>query len=225
MPVTRSRRILTMTNGDGNPAQILVDPSLLLQSSALEWLEQLPGIFVASASFRDMLADGRIGPESPLAPSSEPDAVRSNRERALAVMDGQVSLFSVEGARLSEADASVARSVLSNDDLENAVYADEWAYLQSHSVMFSAARHALDAFRRGGAAVAEYGKRVRDEVLGVVIPQDHFNQYPVRELVVRGAIKWVVVGGTGALGQTLGGMLGGIAGTGITGPVVRAFDP
>jgi hypothetical protein len=53
------------------------------------------------------------------------------------------------------------------------LYADEWAFLQTHSVMLSKLRRPLDAFRDAGAVIVEFGRKTGAKLLEQVIPKEH----------------------------------------------------
>jgi hypothetical protein len=79
------------------------------------------------------------------------------------------------------------------------------------------------AFRDCGAAVVQFGRKLRDQMIDAVIPTGNAPPALTPSLVGKAGAKWIVVGGTTADGTLLGpaGALLGLAAV----PVVRAFDP
>jgi hypothetical protein len=69
----------------------------------------------------------------------------------------------------------------------------------------------------------EYGRRVLEEALDVVIPERHKGRYSHQQLVRRGIVKWVVLGGVAGATSVMWppGAPAGLLAT----PIVRAFDP
>ncbi|MGH9091057.1 MAG: hypothetical protein ACRDZR_06725 [Acidimicrobiales bacterium] len=212
-----------MADEGSAPERVLIDPSLLLQARTLDWMEASPDLFVASSAFKSQLAEGQIGPGSRLLPPEEPYTAEINRDRVLALLE-EVATFSHFEVELDETHSAITQSLLALGDPSGIVYADEWVFLSAHSVMFSAVRQPLDALRHAGAVVVEYGRRVLDEALTVVIPTSHRDRYAPTELFARGAMKWLVLGGATGTAGAVGGVLGAL--TPLAGvPLVRGFDP
>jgi len=204
--------------------RVLVDPSLLLNEAVLAEFESVPNLIAASAEFRRQLSENQIGPSSPLLPPGQPYAAEVNRDRVLRFLDlDNMSLFSYERANLSDAESAVTRALQDERELAAAVYADEWAFLQSQSIMFAAVHQPIDAFRRAGSAVIEYGRRFLEEAIDVVVPEKSQGSYSHHRLILGGVVKWVVVGGAmAATGVFL--PPAAVAGA-LAVPVVRALDP
>jgi hypothetical protein len=213
--------------GDDGDERILIDPSILLDESALEWLAPAGRLVAVSAFFRERLADRPIEAGSPLLPPHRREISEAHREHLLALLDGgDVQIFSLDEADLrTPRQQAIAERLRGSGEMADLIDADQWAYLQSHSVMYSLVRRPLDAFERAGAVINRFGRRVLDEALHRVIREKHFDQYRPHELFARGAIKWLIIGGGGATAGYIGGWPGAIAATGIADIVVRAVDP
>jgi hypothetical protein len=154
--------------------QVILDPSVLFRPQALDVFEDSPELFVVSQSFLYDLQDDAFAPTIALLSAgrkyaNDPDRERQC-ERVLAFCQ-QATTFSYEEGGPSGLDAEVTTQLLTSRATMARVWADEWVFLQTHSIMFSAARRPLDAFRRAGAAIVEYSRRVLDEVVDVVIPR------------------------------------------------------
>jgi len=201
----------------------MIDPSLLLKEGTLDWIEEGPELFVVSATFKALFAERQVSPGSRLLPPGEPYATERDRDRVLALLN-RVDAFSYSDENLDDAGGSVTSSLLASGDPADAVYADEWVFLASHSVMFSAVRHPLNALRRAGVVVVEYGRRVLETAVNMVVPKEHQDRYNASALFARGAIKWLVVGGVAFAGGAVGGGAGGLIA--LPAPLlVSAVDP
>jgi hypothetical protein len=220
-----SHRLGTLTSSSHTEERVLVDPSILLQAAALDALSEAADLLVASVTFAQALEERTVQRGSPLLPPGQERITDGDRERALGFLGSGVDLVSYRDADLDPALREIRDRLLESGDLADLVDADQWAYLASHSVMFSRVRRPLDAFRSAGAVLVEYGRRVLDEALGLVIPKDHFERYDPHELYARGVVKWLIVGGGGAAAGFFGGPAGAVAGSGIPGVLVRAADP
>ena len=208
---------------------LMVDPSFLLSEEGTQWLldelgAALEGIIV-SATFLTGLQESV--PAEAMRRLVAPEDVPSFEQRAalLREMLTGVQAFSYESADLDQPDRDVLSALLELGGLEGAILADEWAFLQSHSWAISKLHRPLDAFRDAGAAVVEYGRRLRDEMINVVVPSGAAPGVLTSRVIAKASAKWLIVGGASAGGALLGPLAAGIAGTGIAVPVVRAFDP
>ena len=100
-----------------------------------------------------------------------------------------------------------------------AMYADEWAFLQSQSTLLSKVRRPLEAFRDAGAAIIEFGRKTGVQLIQQVIPKDHLPEALTARILATAAAKWIILGGA----TVGGGTLGGVAGTAIAGPPGAAW--
>lgn len=200
--------------------RIMVDPSFLLSQEGFSWLQEDPAIansLVISQALSDWIAGEAhdFDPSRLLAP--EDVEVFQQLRPQMVDLTQNLASFSHRDVKLSPS-AEEIREILVGQDQEipgSLIWADEWAFLQAHSLLFSKLRHPLEAFRDAGAYILEVGRRHAHEMLERVIPKEHLPDEITSELWARGVIKWVVVGGAG-IG---GGTLGGIAGVAIGGPV------
>jgi hypothetical protein len=133
--------------------------------------------------------------------------------------------FDSQGVELAREDEEVLLRLREPGDVVAEVLADEWAFPQSHSWALSKIHLPLDRFRDTGAAVLEYGRNLREEMISVVIPQKGAPPAVTRALLAKASAKWLIVGGAGAGGALLGSIGAGILGSGVAVPIVRAFDP
>ena len=216
-----------MSTTTGAPLErFMLDPSVLLQERALDLFEKdlvtHPESFVVSSSFASLLDTAK--PESlfshfapgvaGVVPSSKVTARLSN-----VIRRSGIGLFSHEGVELSNYNAPVLSNILdSKDEPARYVYADEFAYLQSHSGLLSAIRHPIEIVRGAGAAILEYGQRALNEVLRVVMTEQQIARHSVERAIAIGAVKWLVLGAgifvAGAFGWAIGTFLGGPLGAG-----------
>jgi hypothetical protein len=207
---------------------LMLDPSFVLSREGADWLQEdyeaLPGIVVPQA-FMVWLREG--GPAEDMLAFVAPDDLDGFEERRARVwrLFSAVHVFSFEEAQLDGSEQEVLLALRERGDLASLVFADEWAFLQSHSWAISKLHVSLDAFREAGAAVVEYGRRLREEMVAVVIPQKGAPPALTRRVLAMAAAKWLVLGGAGAGGAMLGAIGGFVIGSGATIPVVRAFDP
>jgi hypothetical protein len=208
---------------------VMLDPSFILSAEGTAWIEEegahaSRGVIVP-ATFMAWLSSG--APVEELLILVAPEDVEGLEERRalLAQLLRVTPTFSFEQGDLEIQDQEVMLTLLETGGPIAATFADEWAFLQSHSWMVSKLHLPLDAFRDAGAAVLEYGRRLRDEMVSVVIRQSAAPPALTGTLLARAAAKWVVVGGAGAGGALLGPVGAGILGSGVAVPVVRAFDP
>jgi hypothetical protein len=198
----------------------------LLEEAALEWIIPAADLFVASSEFRTQVDQRLLAPGSPLFPSTQGELTEQHRRNLLDLLDGPIGRFSYFDVDIADpAQREVTQILRNSDDLADRVDADQLVFLWSQSIMYSLVRRPLDAFKRAGANVTEYGRNVIEQALQLVIPQDHLARYSPQELVVRGAVKWLVVGGGGAAATALAGLPAIIVGTGLPTLLVRAFDP
>jgi hypothetical protein len=196
---------------------LMVDPSLLLSGEGLAWLREEPlarrGVIVP-ATFRRWLVDEV---DLDLTRIVAPDDAEQLTERhdLLRELLGDFPDFSHRERRLQRGAEDVRRALLSGSDPNRELWADEWVFLQSHSVLVAKLRSALDAFRDAGGAILEVGRREGMELIRNVIRPEHIPPALTPQLIARATAKWVVVGGAGIGGGTLGGLLG----TSVGGPV------
>ena len=207
-----------------DPERVLVDPSLLLDPSSLDWLVEVADMVVVSSRFRQLVVDDSIAADSPLLPPSSTGMDANTRNRLIDFMQ-RTWTFSLTSVEPTRRQADVVQSLLQSGSLSDSVDVEQFMYLQSHSIMYSLTRRPLDAFKRGQAVVQEYGSNVLDLALDRVIPSTHRARYSPRQLFVRGGIKWLIVGGGGAAAGAFGSLPGVIAGSGVADILVRAADP
>lgn len=203
---------------------LMLDPSTLLSEEGPELIAANleMGVEVLISRHFGAWLEGAfdLDPRELLAPE-DAELVGQRLER-LREMDALARLrrFGSVDARLNRPSATVLDGLIDGDSVANLIWADEWAYLQSNSLLGSKARHPLDAFRDAGAAIVEFGKRAGLNLIADVIPRDHIPASIDRGLIGRAALKWIVVGGVaagggtlaGIAGATLGGPIGGLAG-------------
>jgi hypothetical protein len=216
-----------MPESESQDDRILLDPSIILREDAFPWIAESPQLFVVSSAFRGQLAEGQILPGSQLLPPGANSVTNEHVDRILTLLDqGGIQLFSYYDADLPTDRSRVVAEILRDSgDPADMVDAEQWVYLQTQSVAFALRRRMLDAFKRAGAVVEEFGRNVLDEAIARVIPAKHLDRYSPQELVTRGLIKWVIVGGFGAAAGFFGNIPGAIAGTGLADVLVRAVDP
>lgn len=196
----------------------MVDPSLLFAEEASDWLVRNPldrSRIVVPATLvewaRTDLSLGEFGLIAPEDTESDP-AVRE------LILDSRAFSYREVEEDLPPVHNEVLFNLLRAGDVPPFVgrlRADEWAFLQSHSILLSKLRNPLDTFRDAGSAIVEFGRNVGWKIVRKVIPPDQIPPVLSSELVARAAVKWIIVGGT-AIG---GGTLGGMAGTAVAGPV------
>jgi hypothetical protein len=207
---------------------MMIDPSFVFSRDGMLWQEQF-GVgrtdIVFSEWFDALLGeDTREATEAlqRLVAPEDLDAYPDPRGRVRELVS-ENRLFKYDLARLQPPDDAVRRALLEIDGWVGKILADEWTYLQSNSLMVSKRRFPLDAFRDAGAVIVEFGRRLRDEMLHVVIPKPATRERDhTAEQAVRAAAKWIIVGGASVAGGRLGppgALLGSVAV-----PVVRAFD-
>src|SRR5579864_3234842 len=149
----------------------MLDPSLLLSEEGLTWLETADfdrSTIVVSAAFQRLLTTDGERVALPFVPREELGPFPNRRQRLISRLEG-VSGFSYDEVDLPSQLADVSVALRASQQPAGLVLADEWAFLQSQSWMAAKIRTALDAFRDAGAAVIEYGRRARDEMIGAVI--------------------------------------------------------
>jgi hypothetical protein len=206
----------------------MLDPSFLFSEDGVTWLEQerpeLESIVVSAA-----LA-GWLSPLEPEPPTfidrNDWDDYADRRDRLVnALRDAPRFAYSDVESTLDPASREVLNALRTLDlpDVHADILADEWAFLQSHSWMIAKLQGPIDAFRDCGAAVVQFGRKLRDQMIEVVIPEGLAPPALTLPLVGKAGAKWIVVGGATAGGTLLGpaGALLGLAAV----PVVRAFDP
>ena len=198
--------------------RILVDPSFLLSREGFNWFsanpETLEGI-VISETLRDWLVKGRydVDPSALIAPEDE-GFFREMRPQMARLLDA-VATFSHQEADLSGPAEQVRHALLQDSELPgalNRIYADEWAYLQSHSWLISKLRHPIRAFRDAGAAIVEIGRKAGKKLLEQVIPAEHLQDPITGKILLKAGAKWTAAAGAGLAGGALGAFLGGLLG-------------
>jgi hypothetical protein len=211
------------------PDLLMLDPSFLFSEDGVTWLREEPRVrteeIVISSALMGWLRSGdRVEDLMAFVAPEDLDGI-DERRAALAELLEVSQTFSWEGVDLEGPDEEVLLALREGGDLAAAALADEWAFLQSHSWALSKLHLPLDAFRDAGAAVLEYGRRLREELVNVVIPQKEAPPALTRRLLAKASAKWLIVGGAGAGGALLGPVGAGIVGSGVAVPIVRAFDP
>ena len=224
LPVRSSTRV-TQAPPD---QQLMLDPSFLFSEDGVVWLEQerpeLGGI-VVSATFARWLSP--LEPEPPtFIDRDDWDDYADRRDRLFnALHDAPRFAYGDVETALDSPSREVLEALLTLDlpRVHAEILADEWAFLQSHSWMIAKLQGPIDAFRDCGAAVVQYGRKVRDQMIEVVIPKGDAPPALTWSLAGKAGAKWIVVGGATVGGTTLGpaGAVLGLA----TVPAVRAFDP
>ena len=128
-------------------------------------------------------------------PREEWGSYPSKRERLLGLLDG-MDVFSHREVDLPNQIARVTQTIDQLPLPAASVFADEWVYLHSHSWMATRLRTPLDVFRDAGAAVVEYGRRVRDQFIEAVVPTGHIPAVITAPyFATRIVPKWLVIGG------------------------------
>jgi hypothetical protein len=201
--------------------RLMLDPSILFWDRAIDWLEGHAAErteLVVSSTFYGYLTGGfQPNVFAQYVPPEERDAL-SNRWGRVAPLIANLQRFSFDSVRLpSELLNDVSGALVAGNSPQ---FADEWAYLHSQSIMVARLRNPLDAFRSAGAAIVEYGSKLRDQAIQLVVPSGNVT---ARQFITQVVPKWIVVGGATAGGSMLGpgGALMGLGSV----PVVRAFDP
>src|SRR4051794_36420013 len=154
----------------------MLDPSFLFSEDGVAWLEQEQPqreSIVVSAGFAGWL--------SPLEPEPPPfidrddwDDYEDRRDKVFKALRKapRVAYGNVEGT-LDPPSREVLNALLTLDlsEVHAEILADEWAFLQSHSWMIAKLQGPIDAFRDSGAAVVQFGRKLRDQMIEVVIPK------------------------------------------------------
>ena len=189
----------------------MVDPSTLLAPDGIEWvaLNRDLGVEVVISNWFGEWLDGRFEVES--VEFVAPEDRDGLWERVGSLRDGvaaDLRRFDHHEAQLEDAAYEVQMNLINSGRRSAAIWADEWAYLQSNSWLTSKLRLPVEAFRDAGAAVLEFGKRTGINLIAEVIPRDEIPASINAETVGQAAVKWIVVGGATIGGGTLGGLLG-----------------
>ena len=227
---------------------VMVDPSLLFAQDGIEWLAEDPtarrSIVVSASALNWMRDEAEAARPASLLAEEDFQAFSDRREQVLRLVD-QVPAFSYRDAEagLSSEHNVVMFNLLSNERLPEVVrniYADEWAFLQSQSILLSKLRKPLEAFRDGGSAIVEFGRETGYWLLRRVIPAEHIPPVLSPQFLAKATAKWIVLGGAMIGGGTLGGLVGTavggplgwatgkVVGTGagaVTGAALLAIDP
>jgi len=210
------------------PDLLLLDPSFLFSEEGIAWLREghgREGEIIVSASLDHWLRSGGATEEVfPLVSPYDHGGIEERRAGLFQLLRAS-PVFDSERVDLPREDEEVLLALREPGGLAAEVLADEWAFLQSHSWALSKIHYPLDKFRDAGAAVLEYGRRLREEMVDVVIPGKAAPPAVTRALLAKAAAKWLIVGGAGAGGALLGPIGASIVGSGVAVPVVRAFDP
>lgn len=197
--------------------RLIVDPSLLLSDDGLSWLEQdgsARAAIIIPATFAEWLAGTVEIDRSVLFSPEDIEFYAERRARLDSVLGGVPSFSHREVALRPRAVEAVRRTLFDVGDPVAILHADEWAFLQSHSVMLSKLRRPLRAFRDAGSAIVEFGRKTGTGLLEQVIPKQSLPETVTAKVVGTAVAKWVVVGGAAAGGGTLAG----VAGTALGGP-------
>jgi hypothetical protein len=207
---------------------LFLDPSFLFSAEGIGWLQEdsrvRQEIVVSSAFVRWLYSGQSIDDVLALVSAEDLDEIEMRRA-ALSQLLRSSPTFDSHAAELSPEDEEVLLFLREPGGLVAEILADEWAFLQSHSWALSKLHFPLDRFRDAGAAVLEYGRKLREEMIGVVIPERGAPPAVTRTLLIKAAAKWLIVGGAGAGSSLLGPIGAGLIGSGVAVPVVRAFDP
>ena len=211
---------------------LMVDPSILISERGIDWLEgdsQRRSEIVISAAFYNAL----FNPSASLflrRRIESPDG-RFTLQRLRTSLEG-VQRFEAETVELPDPIQQIAQTLLSLRGYDNRIFADEWTYLHSQSWMIAHTERALKAFQRAGAGVLQFGRRLRDEFINVVVPQQAMPRIISHQFLTIVGAKWLIVAGAAAAGgalavvgggSALAGAFGGVAGLPAV-PIVRAFD-
>jgi hypothetical protein len=191
----------------------MVDPSTLLAPDGMEWValnRELGVEIVISGWFGEWL-DGRFDVEPyELVAAEDRDGLLERVERLRAEgVAAELRRFDHHEVRLDAEAMEVQERLIDFGHPAAPIWADEWAYLQSHSWLTSKLRLVLDSFEEAGAVVLEFSKEVGMRMITEVIPAEHVPPSLTPELVGRAAVKWIVVGGATIGGGTVGALLGG----------------
>jgi hypothetical protein len=129
---------------------VMIDPSLALSTDGIEWIRDaaLTGSLIISSAFARSVADGQFdilrGFNSTLS-----EATLDNAASVL----GSLPTFTYSQADgLTERATGIVRSLLESGELGE-IYADEWAYLATHSWLLDRLGDSGRAFTRAGAVV------------------------------------------------------------------------
>jgi hypothetical protein len=210
------------------PELLMLDPSFVLSREGAEWLEgdpeALSGVVVPHAFMAWMQEGAPVEDMLAFVAPEDRDGIEERRAGIWRRFQA-ARVFSFEEAQLGDPEQEVLLALRERGDLASLIAADEWAYLQTHSWGLSKLHLPLDAFREAGAAVAEYGRRLREEMVATVIPSRGGPPEITRRVLGKTAAKWLILGGAGAGGAALGAIGGMAIGSGAAIPAVRAFDP
>jgi hypothetical protein len=215
-----TRRLEIVVNS--GPQQLLIDPSILFSERAVALLQEdasaRENVVVSEALWQAIMKPG--ADFSALVSPDDLRAYPGRRQEALVRLVEGLARFSYASEKLAPESDQVRARLLDLGGLAGPVFADEWAFLQSHSWMVAHLRHPLDAFRDAGAAVVEFGQRLRDTMIRTVAPAAQMPPVTV-PFIARVGVKWVVVGGAaGAAILSPPLFLAGLLAI----PFVQAFD-
>jgi hypothetical protein len=207
---------------------LMLDPSFLLSADGIAWFERdesaREGIIIPATVWYWLTSARPDGDAQllPLVGRGNRDAYYERSARLAQILEG-VQVFRFDSVDLPGPSADVMRSLLGRGGIARQVLAEEWAFLQSSSWLLSKVRRPINAFRDAGAIVVEYGAKLRDEMIELVMPHEPIPAILTPELLAKAAAKWLLVGGAGAAAAPLGPAGAALAPLSI--PVVRALDP
>ncbi len=186
--------------------RIVVDPSFLCSGDGLEWLEGDPDLrlmAVAPQTFIELLRGAADVELRSLLDPEDAQLFSERRERIEAVLD-ELGGFSHRDVVLRPRSVEEVRLTLVLERSPRGdLRADEWAFLQTHSVMLSNLRRPLDAFRDAGAVIVEFERKSGAKLLEQVIPKEHLPPTVTRKLIATATVKWIAFGGASVGGGTL----------------------
>ena len=210
-----------------------MDASILVSDRGVRWLERLSGSeadsFITSAAFRRLL--GRPGQLYGMFQASRPQFGGISQDEFIQRMRGlereidRLPAFDHTGALLDDARAIAVMQELLNLGPIGEVWADEWAFLNSHSWLVSRSRAVIEAFRDAGAGVIEF----RQKALLALLQMSQAGGGPLPpglspHLTKRIAAKWIVAGGAVTLASVAAPLAAGVVGLGAPVMIVT-FDP
>lgn len=221
-------RAMVASNSGAESKRVLIDPSLLLKTQSLSVLAGAGSELIISSAFLSQLKSGHIPYGALQIRPSQPFSAEDMRTQVLNFLESEnIPSFSYSDVDLLDDQKAILERIVRLPGSASRVDADSLAFLLSNSVMLSAVRRPLDAFRRAGARIQEFDRRFLDEALHAVISAQSLdsNRFTTQQLFRRGVAKWLIVGPIGAAGGALGGVVGAVAGLELTHVTIRAIDP
>jgi hypothetical protein len=179
--------------------RVIIDPSVLLAEEALTWLPdpELQSSIVISRGFWNSLADSQ-GATLPSAFGADPSP---DHLRRLSETLAPIQRFSHRRAILPELARPISDRLLSgaNEKLGE-VFADEWSFLMTQSVLFlQEPRITLEAFAAAGALVYFVSRDQMQLALrmpkGKLPPRLRKVMKPIAQQPMSRAGKWLLWGG------------------------------